>query len=85
MRLSIRKFDGCVHNYDKSKEEFTLCLSILFNDIGRKSYDEMCPILEKEIVIVDSSPWFNAEILRAKLNKKKKEILRRRHKTDEAR
>ena len=62
-----------------------LCFTGLYNDIAREKYDEMCPILEKEIVVVDNAPWFNATTLRAKKDKKKKEILWRRHRTEEAR
>ena len=56
-----------------------------YNDISRRKYEEMCPYCEKEIVMIDNAPWFNAEIRRAKLDKKKKERIWRRLRTDEAR
>ena len=80
----LRKHENCVHNYE-NMIDCTLCLASLYNDIAREKYEEMCPYCEKEIVIVDNAPWFNAEIRRAKLDKKKKERLWRRLKTDEAR
>ena len=69
--IILKKYENCEHNHER-KEECILCFSGLYNDIAREKYDEMCPILEKEIVVVDNAPWFNATTLRAKKDKKKK-------------
>ena len=42
------------------------------NKITREKYNTMCPLAERKIVIKDHAPWFNAEILRAKKEKRGK-------------
>lgn len=81
--LLVRKQDICAHT--RQTAECTTCFTSLYNNIARVKYENMCPVLEKQIVIVDSAPWFNADIQRAKRVKKKFERLWRRQQTDEAR
>lgn len=66
------------------KDDCVNCLVKLYN-IMREEYNHLCPLIEKEIVFRDNAPWFNTEILRAKKEKKKRERLWRRLKTNEAR
>lgn len=61
------------------------CLVKLYNDIMREEYNHLCPLIGNEIVFRDNAPWFNTEILRAKKEKKKRERLWRKLKTNEAR
>lgn len=48
------------------------CLVKVYDGIARDEYNSLCPLIEKETVLKDHAPWFNAEILRAKREKKKK-------------
>lgn len=81
--LLVKKQDSCAHA--RQNAECTRCFTGLYNNVARAKYDNMCPVLTKEIVIVDNAPWFNADIQRAKRVKKKYERLWRRQKTQEAR
>lgn len=76
-----QSLEACVHGSD-IKGQCLLCLDKLFNDISKDRYEQMCPIVEKEIVIIDSSPWYNEEVDRAKKLKKRKERQWRRSKTE---
>ena len=42
----------------------------LYNHINRIEYESRCPEVEKTIVVVDISPWYNSETLSAKKKKK---------------
>lgn len=81
--LNARIGEVCVHG--SMKRECPECLYNLYNEIISKEYDNKCPIITKEVVIRDDSPWFNEEILQAKRNKKRKERLWRKHKSAESR
>ena len=74
----------CVHGHDR-KDRCVTCFSELFNNIIYEEYNEMCPMIEKDIIIKDSAPWFNSEVNQAKREKKRKERLWRKHRTDETR
>lgn len=78
------KDEICNHGFER-KGECTTCLTGLYTDNAKEKFEEMCPILEKEIVIVDSAPWFDAKIEKAKKLKKNKERKWRRLRTNEAR
>lgn len=67
------------------KAECHQCLYNIYNGIMREEYENMCPLVEKRVEVKDNSPWFNEEIRRAKNNKKKKERLWRRYRTEERR
>lgn len=43
----------------------------------------MCPVVTKEILVKDDSPWFNEEILAAKRDKRKKERIWLKQRTDQ--
>ncbi|KAK3890078.1 hypothetical protein Pcinc_005948 [Petrolisthes cinctipes] len=69
---------------DRKLDIATALTGVPINDssVAKDRYEEMCPIIEKEIVIIDSSPWYNEAVDRAKKLKKRKERQWRRHKTD---
>ena len=39
----------------------------MFNE----EYENMCPVITKNITVKENSPWFNGDIVRAKKKKKK--------------
>ena len=82
-KISEGKHLSCEHRVETMK--CAACLPILYNNTVKDHYNEICPIIEKEIVVKDHAPWFNAEILRLKREKRKKERQWRRLRTDTAR
>ena len=63
-----------------------LYVSLVYKMILREKNMMKCaPFLKRKIVIVDSTPWFNAEILRVKINKRKNKKLWWQLQTDQAR
>ena len=36
-------------------------------------YDNMCPIIEKDILVKDNAPWYDYEVLVAKREKRRRE------------
>ena len=68
--ISYGRVAACPHGAE-SKEKCLTCLDDLFNSVAKERYEEMCPIIEKEIVIVDSAPWYNEVVDRAKKAKEK--------------
>ena len=82
--ISYGRVAACPHGAE-SKEKCLTCLDDLFNSVAKERYEEMCPIIEKEIVIVNSAPWYNEVVDRAKKQKKSKERQWRRCKTEVSR
>lgn len=82
--VSVKSHDACVHG-PIQKGECPTCFYELYNTIISEKYEVMCPIVEKEIISKVNAPWYNGEIHRAKIEKKKKERRWRRHKSDETR
>ena len=82
--ISYGRVAACPHGAE-SKEKCLTCLDDLFNSVAKERYEEMCPIIEKEIVIVNSAPWYNEVVDRAKKQKKRKERQWRRCKTEVSR
>lgn len=82
--LTTTRSGLCVHGHQR-KDKCTTCFFELYNNITKEEYNGMCPMIEKDIVIKDSAPWYNSVVNQAKREKKRKEKLWRRHKTDEMR
>ncbi|XP_068223525.1 uncharacterized protein [Palaemon carinicauda] len=61
--------------------ECVVCLVALYFSVFSKEYDKMCPVVEKDIVIKDSSPWFNAAIREARKRRRLAESRWHKHKT----
>lgn len=79
------QYNNVCSHWSAFKEDCHECLYDLYNTVTRVEYEKMCPVRTKNVVIKDESPWFNDEILKAKKEKKKKEKLWRRCKTNDAR
>ena len=82
--VTSKSHEACVHR-SIEKQECATCFYKLYNTITCEKYEEMCSIVEMEIIVKDNAPWYNGEIHRAKIKKKKKERRWRRHKSDETR
>ena len=64
----------CIHSdRNATKSDCVDCLMNLYNLINKNEYETRCPEVEKTIVIMDKSPWFNGETLNAKREKRRKE------------
>ena len=57
---------NCDHDANILKADCVECYLATFNQIQRDTYDERCPLREKEIIINDRAPWFDGEIARKK-------------------
>ena len=75
----------CTHADLLSKSDCIECLVEVYHDICSSEYDVSCPLVNKTIVVVDRSPWFNGDTLRKKREVRKKERIWRRTKSDTAR
>ena len=60
------------------------CLVEKYNNLLKEDYDSRCPLIHKEIVVKENSPWFNGEILNMKRDKRRKEQRWHRLKTNNA-
>lgn len=83
-RLRREMRNSCEHDMTEV-ENCVQCISTLYNHISKEEYEVMCPEIEKDILVKDHAPWFNSEISRAKMKKRKKEQIWRRLRTDNAR
>ena len=58
-----------------------VCLVGLYCLVLSSEYDKMCPMVEKDIVVKDNSPWFNASIKEARKRRRLAESRWYKHKT----
>ena len=49
--------DPCQHR-PQNKRDCSECYSELYYHIAKETYENRCPIVEKEIVIKENAPWF---------------------------
>ena len=78
----------CDCQTDKVHETGTECVSCyskLSKNIMATTYDQCCPMVEKDIVIRDSSKWYTSELKKAKRERRRLEKRWNRKKTDESR
>ena len=64
----------CEHGVVESGHCVT-CYVMLYNITTKEEFNTMCPLVEREIVVKDHAPWFNAEILRAKKEKEERKTM----------
>ena len=87
-RITQRIYDlqseVCVHG-GLAMDECLGCFCNLYNSVTREEYNEICPVIEKEIRVIDRSPWYNVDVANAKREKKRKERVWRRLRTEAAR
>ena len=82
--VSAKSQEECNHEHG-IKGNCLNCYTSLYREVSKMEYDNMCPIVEKEIEVRDHAPWFNADTLRAKREKRKRERRWRRLRSDGAR
>lgn len=81
--IASQRFESCVHGTGTlNKCECLTCFDELTNSVAKDQYEIMCPIIEKEVCIRDSAPWYNSVVDCAKKEKKRKERKWRRHRTE---
>ena len=86
-QLTIGIHNVCPHAcvIESQMGECLSCMVALYRDVLQREYNNMCPLLEKEIVERDNTPWFNSEIARAIKHRRSKEKKWRNLKTVESR
>ena len=62
----------CEHG-SENKRGCQSCYISVFRNIGKRLYDNECPLVEKEILVKDNAPWYNYEIAVAKREKRRRE------------
>lgn len=81
----IEQSGNLCNHHSTTMGECLECLYSIYNTIARDDYETMCPMVTKKIIVKDDSPWFNEEILAAKRDKRKKERIWLRHRTEQRR
>ena len=74
----------CVLN-GMRKADCSNCLTEIYNKTLKSLYEEMCPIVEKEICVTDREPWFNSTIREARKKRRRLENEWRKNKTNTSR
>ena len=65
--LHRRKQEPCECRLDGSlKATCCNCLTEIYNHTLRSLYEDMCPMVDKEILLTDHEPWFNSTIKEAR-------------------
>ena len=84
--LALKKTEECTCKLNGSpKATCCICLADCYNDTLKTLYEEMCPIVEKEIIISDREPWFNSNIREARKKRRRLESEWRKKRTNESR
>ena len=84
-KLDSEKFEDCVCNPDRQKAACCNCMSDCYNRALRNEYENMCPMVEKDIIVTDQEPWFDSNIKTARRRRRWFEKDWRRKRTVEAR
>ena len=74
----------CDHDNSVRKLDCVDCLVGIYNKVNENEYNGMCPEIEKNVVVVNSSPWYNSETLQKKREKRRYEKKWRKLKTNES-
>ena len=91
MQTMIRKnaeVCKCYSDEEVHSEENRKCVNCytqMYREVFTEKYNEMCPVIEKNIKIRDAAPWFNTEIREARKRRRLAEIKWRKRKTEELR
>ena len=57
------------------------CLADIYNQALKCSYENMCPLIDKEIIVRDGAPWYNSNISEARKRRRLLEKDWRRRRT----
>ena len=73
--IEMRKLLNCQCQRDNHEDNLTYndcvhCLTYIYNTMSQEEYDNMCPIITKNIIVKDKCPWFNGDIIRARRKKR---------------
>ena len=82
--ISLEEHGYCLHGSREIRDCLN-CFTNLYNSAAKREYNDMCPTVEKVIIVKDHAPWFNSDILKAKREKRRMEKRWRRLRTDAAR
>ncbi|MEL7520346.1 MAG: endonuclease/exonuclease/phosphatase family protein, partial [Cyanobacteria bacterium J06553_1] len=81
-----RKHEPCECKQDGSQKAACCnCLTDIYNHTLRSLYEDMCPMVDKEISVTDHEPWFNSTIKEARKKRRWFEKDWRKKRTTQAR
>ena len=84
--LASKKADECTCKLNGTpKAACCNCLTDCYNSTLKSLYEEMCPMVEKEIIVTDREPWFNSTIKEARIKRRRLEKEWRKKRTNESR
>ena len=88
-KLDSRRLESCECDHRRppppNKADCSTCLASIYNETLRSSYEDMCPMRNKEIIIRDRAPWYNTTIGEARKRRRKCEKEWRRRRTTASR
>ena len=88
--IEIRKLLNCQCQSENCEERLTNndcvhCLTLIYNTMFKEEYDNMCPVITKNIPVTvkEKCPWFNGNIVRVRKRRRAAEKKWKRRKTSE--
>ena len=86
--IEIRKLLNCQCQGENCEERLTNndcvhCLTLIYNTMFKEEYENMCPLITKNIIVKEECPWFNGDIIRARKRRRAAEKKWKRRKTSE--
>ena len=75
--IEIRKLLNCQCQGENCEERLTN------NTMFKEEYENMCPLITKNIIVKEKCPWFNGDIIRARKRRRAAEKKWKRRKTSE--
>ena len=87
-KIEIRKLLNCQCQCENCEERLTNndcvhCLTLIYNTMIKEEYENMCPVITKNITVKEKCPWFNGDIARARKRRRAAEKKWKRRKTSE--
>ena len=87
-KIEIRKLLNCQCQGENCEERLTNsdcthCLTLIYNIMFKEEYENMCPVITKNITVKEKCPWFNGDIVRARKRRRAVEKKWKRRKTSE--
>ena len=86
--IAVEVLDTCDHMNDVDdipKGECLECMVSVYKHVLESEYNTMCPVIQKDIIEKDNTPWFNAAVANAIKLRRKKERRWRSLRTVESR
>ena len=86
--IEIRKLLNCQCQGENCEERLinkncVHCLTLIYNTMFKEEYENMCPLITKNIIVKEKCPWFNGDVASARKRRRAAEKKWKRRKTSE--